>query len=978
MMKKLFIQIFIISTIISTFLDTQCFTEARTNNKLKTHKNSNKKNTENEVCKLTTTDFFGKGWSEETGTLGMNDKAFNGGDNETRENCDTSNQNTEELKQRNKKRCNYLKFIDRKHDDERCVGETPHINKFPHWCFGKNCIKPDEYVESFKRRAQEEDEETIGGGTTVGGTLEKKLKSPKVQKTLQNKIRDAARKEGKNRLAAANTNLFLEVSKERKETIPEDHFETIPEDPFDRIDKLLLQQLDSEKLGDNECYNAGIKFKKKLKKNNNCLIIEKGKNSTIVTFANYIKNNVISSPWKKKYRQIENILKMLKPFAIPFIQKKLENKTGCGDKAKAEAADNFLKLVLDFAKLFVQYDDVYKFWKGYNADPGKYDFPKLYDQKQIEKINIITFIDEALKFFKYAESDVMNGDESIFYVWKKHYLRGQVPDGQDSTTTKIKWKKMSVEQQNTFKKLKQSYKSYMGIEKLSPDMCFSCNLIKAIFTPKYELIPKNIMELLIKNIFEFQKLLKDFMSNKSVTSSEVSSIDKNISDNALKNSLKQFEFIYHNIVSFLFVLFKSTNTKMGKEKRGNDYFTFIMKDKYKEYNNGTAFDAEYLKNTNSILDTILNMGGNQMFKDTCEMALFKTTFQYVLSGKFLLLDAYPYKNCVKFESKKNYQYAAESCPNDVLLPTPNTFEYKTYQEQFKKAWMWSIEAFGFDKGNQESISFKSPLMAQMFGFQCNKPCKNCYGNNNGYPFPHVKGYTLDFIPKTSVYGVKKKTEEDIPWIREENWDPETAMYYPRCECEHGYKGNETCTGKTYNKGDITMVCEMVKPNGGILDGCFEGHFVVSAKSKDGTSKCFVLQMNLENACFDWHEKGLDMSNNTKIPNLAFSNNQCLLKNLGAIGKQKTYIAERPAPNLVELKNTKLACPDDFSDRIKNTNYCKKTRLSPFIRAEDKRKSLDEKYGKDKMKCKDAFDSEDSDVSSSKRRRRLMRTSQATC
>merc|ERR1712167_389454 len=135
-MKKLFIQIFIISTIISTFLDTQCFTEASTNNKLKTNKNSNKENTENEVCKLTTTDFFGKGWSEETGTLSMNDKAFNEGDFETRQNCDTSNQNTEELKQRNKKRCNYLKFIDRKHDDERCVGETPHINKFPHWCFG--------------------------------------------------------------------------------------------------------------------------------------------------------------------------------------------------------------------------------------------------------------------------------------------------------------------------------------------------------------------------------------------------------------------------------------------------------------------------------------------------------------------------------------------------------------------------------------------------------------------------------------------------------------------------------------------------------------------------------------------------------------------------------------------------------------------------------------------------------------------------
>ena len=46
-MKKLFIQIFIISTIISTFLDTQCFTEASTKNKLKTNKNSNKKYVKN-------------------------------------------------------------------------------------------------------------------------------------------------------------------------------------------------------------------------------------------------------------------------------------------------------------------------------------------------------------------------------------------------------------------------------------------------------------------------------------------------------------------------------------------------------------------------------------------------------------------------------------------------------------------------------------------------------------------------------------------------------------------------------------------------------------------------------------------------------------------------------------------------------------------------------------------------------------------
>ena len=49
-----------------------------------------------------------------------------------------------------------------------------------------------------------------------------------------------------------------------------------------------------------------------------------------------------------------------------------------------------------------------------------------------------------------------------------------------------------------------------------------------------------------------------------------------------------------------------------------------------------------------------------------------------------------------------------------------------------------------------------------------------------------------------------------------------------------------------------MVCEMVKTEGGILDGCFEGHFVISANNK-GETKCFVLQMNLEDPCVDYSE-----------------------------------------------------------------------------------------------------------------------------
>ena len=44
--------------------------------------------------------------------------------------------------------------------------------------------------------------------------------------------------------------------------------------------------------------------------------------------------------------------------------------------------------------------------------------------------------------------------------------------------------------------------------------------------------------------------------------------------------------------------------------------------------------------------------------------------------------------------------------------------------------------------------------------------------------------------------------------------------------------------------DNTMVCELVR-NGGILDGCHEGRFVVSGtRERDGDKKCFLVEINL--------------------------------------------------------------------------------------------------------------------------------------
>ena len=87
-----------------------------------------------------------------------------------------------------------------------------------------------------------------------------------------------------------------------------------------------------------------------------------------------------------------------------------------------------------------------------------------------------------------------------------------------------------------------------------------------------------------------------------------------------------------------------------------------------------------------------------------------------------------------------------------------------------------------------------------------------------------------------------------------------------------------------------MIYEMVKPESGILDGCFEGHFVISANKK-GETECFVLQMNLEDPCVDYSE-GINFFEKEKFKLHKFSNKQCLVNNLGYIGRQTLYKASR--------------------------------------------------------------------------------------
>ena len=204
-----------------------------------------------------------------------------------------------------------------------------------------------------------------------------------------------------------------------------------------------------------------------------------------------------------------------------------------------------------------------------------------------------------------------------------------------------------------------------------------------------------------------------------------------------------------------------------------------------------------------------------------------------------------YQACSIKESKDNVQAAEGQCPG-LALPEPNLFKLFRRKETARFRYWW--DELRIKVGNEESTQGKHEFDddaiwksagESLDGFKCAKDCENCYGKK-GYLFPNAAGYKLSAIPVTSTYSADGT---EIPWIREENWDKEKGFYRPRCECEKSYtedtKQRHVCKGQTYS--DNTMVCELVR-NGGILNGCNQGRFVVSGIGRGmGTENVSLLK-----------------------------------------------------------------------------------------------------------------------------------------
>merc|ERR1712167_159453 len=204
-------------------------------------------------------------------------------------------------------------------------------------------------------------------------------------------------------------------------------------------------------------------------------------------------------------------------------------------------------------------------------------------------------------------------------------------------------------------------------------------------------------------------------------------------------------------------------------------------------------------------------------------------------------------------------------------------------------------------------------MGSLDGFQCAEDCKKCYGAK-GYPFPNAAGYKLSAIPVTSTYSADGT---EIPWIREENWDKEKGFYRPRCECEPSYANDtkqrhECPKGEKYS--DNTMVCELVR-NGGILNGCHQGRFVVSGiRERDGGRKCFLVEIDLTRADHDLtpgvvQDVRLDYTR------------QCVRDNIGSFVKSRSPTAHRAVPTVTPLRKTCLAGWEESEMSSGEVTFC---------------------------------------------------------
>jgi len=280
-----------------------------------------------------------------------------------------------------------------------------------------------------------------------------------------------------------------------------------------------------------------------------------------------------------------------------------------------------------------------------------------------------------------------------------------------------------------------------------------------------------------------------------------------------------------------------------------------------------------------------------------------------------------YQACSIKESKDNVQATEGQCPG-LALPEPNLFKLFRRQETARFGYWW--DELRIKVGNKESTQGKQEFDddaiwksagESLDGFQCAKDCENCYGEK-GYPFPNAEGYKLSAIPVTSTYSADGT---EIPWIREENWDKEKGFYRPRCECEPSYtedtkQRHECPKGKKYS--DNTMVCELVR-NGGILNGCHQGRFVVSGiRERDGDRKCFLVEIDLTRVKRDL--------NAGVVQDLRLDyTRQCVRENIGSFVKSRSPTADRAVPTLTPLRKTCLSGWEESEMSSGEVTFCRK-------------------------------------------------------
>eukprot|EP00945_MAST-04E_sp_MAST-4E-sp1_P002141 g2141.t1 len=310
-----------------------------------------------------------------------------------------------------------------------------------------------------------------------------------------------------------------------------------------------------------------------------------------------------------------------------------------------------------------------------------------------------------------------------------------------------------------------------------------------------------------------------------------------------------------------------------------------------------------------------------------------------------------YEACSIKESKKNVLETKRECPG-LALPEPNLFKLFRRKETGKFNYWWDSELEKYP--NKDDIGgWVSGNSLE--GFQCTKDCQNCYGESGYYPFPNAQGYDLSAIPVTSTYSAEGT---EIPWIREENWDKKNGFYRPRCECEPSYaedtKQKHVCKGEKYS--DNTMVCELVR-NGGILNGCHQGRFVVSGIRKtDGDRKCFLVEIDLARAEHDL-APGVD-------PDVTLDyTRQCVRRDIGGFLDSQPPTAERAVPTVTPLRKTCLPGWEESEMSSEEVTFCRKTADDSFERA---LKALNKKR-------KDGFSKEKKDSGKSSRRLLQRRT-----